>query len=234
MRLTSVICFTAGLLATVVRAGDSGIRPRPNSTDYPVSKTAKAAALGALLAPADQVKKILPEEISKKYIVVEVAIYPQDGSAVDVSPLDFTLKFGPDDVRYPSTPREVAALWKENAPSLPKHGVEVHGETGVTYSRGNDPVNGRTRGWSTDDGVAVSHGRPPDAPALDAPPPPPPYDPYVVEARAREKALPEGQTTQAVAGYLYFSRSTKKHKNAALDLQYSKDGDMVSLSLRTK
>jgi hypothetical protein len=126
----------------------------------------------------------------------------------------------------------VATLWKEDQPSLPKHGVDVHGETGVTYSSGNNPVNGpangRTRGWSTYEGVAVTNDRPPDAP------PPPPYDPYVVEARAREKALPEGQTNQAVAGYLYFSRPTKKHKNAALELRYSKDGDVVSLPLPVK
>jgi len=234
MRLTVAVFTAIGGLASLAVAADSGLQPRPSSTDYPASKTARAAAIGALLAPSDLVKKILPEEISKKYIVVEVAVYPQDGSAVDVSPLDFALKFGPDDVRYPSTPREVAALWKENAPALPKHGVEVHGETGVTYSSGNDPVNGRTRGTSTYEGVAVANGRSPDAPPQDTPPPPPPYDPYVVEAKAKEKALPDGQTTQAVAGYLYFSRFTKKHKNAALELQYAKDGDVVTLPLRTK
>lgn len=232
MRLAVTVFTAIGGLASLGVAADSGLQPRPSSTDYPASKTAKAAAIGALLAPSDQVKKILPEEISKKYVVVEVAVYPQDSSPVDVSPLDFALKFGPDDVRYPSTPREVAALWKENAPSLPKHGVEVHGETGVTYSSGNDPVTGRTRGWSTDGGVGV--GRPQDPPPQDAPPLPPPYDPYVVEAKAKEKALPDMQTTQAVAGYLYFSRSTKRHKNASLELQYSKDGDVVTLPLRTK
>ena len=229
MRLTVAVFIAIGGLISPVVAADSGLQPRPSSSDYPASKTAKAATIGALLAPADQVKKILPDEISRKYIVVEVAVYPQDGSPVDVSPLDFALKFGPDDVRYPSTPREVAALWKENTPSLPKHGVEVHGETGVTYSSGNDPVNGRTRGTSTYEGVAVSNG-----PPQEAPPAPPPYDPYVVEAKAKEKALPDVQTSQAVAGYLYFSRSTKKHKNAALELQYSKDGEVVSLPLRTK
>jgi hypothetical protein len=235
MRLTVAVFTAIGVLAALAVAGDSGLQPRPNSTDYPASKTAKAAAIGAIAAPADQVKKTLPEEIGKRYIVVEVAVYPQDGSTVDVASLDFALKFDPDDVRYPSTPREVASLWKENEPSLPNRGVEVHGETGVTYSRGHDPVTGRgTRGWSTYDGVAVSKGAPPDAPPPDAPPPPPPYDPYAAEARVREKALPEGQTSQPVAGYLYFSRPAKNHKNAALELRYSKDGDVVTLPLRTK
>ncbi|HLM97863.1 MAG TPA: hypothetical protein VK335_01185 [Bryobacteraceae bacterium] len=230
MRLTVAVCFaTVAVLSSLAVAGDSGLQPRPSSTEYPVSKTAQAVAIGAQLAPGDQVKKILPAEIGKKYIVVEVALYPQAGTAVDVASLDFALKFGPDDIRYPSTPRDVATLWKEDQPSLPKRGVDVHGETGVTYSRGNDPVNGRTRSLSTYEGVAVTNDPPPDAP-----PPPPPYDPYVVEARAREKALPEGQTSQAVAGYLYFSRPTNKHKNAALELRYSKDGDVVTLPLPVK
>lgn len=230
MRLTAVVCFAViGPLASFAMAGDSGLPPRPSSTDYPVNKTSKAAAIGALLAPGDQVKKILPDEISKKYIVVEVAVYPEDGAAVDVASLDFALKFGPDDVRYPSTPHDVASLWKENQPSFPNHGTAVHGETGVTYGSGNDPVNGRTRGWSTYEGVSVSN----DHPATTATPPPP-YDPYIVETRAKEKALPEGETSNAVAGYLYFPRPPKKYKNAALELRYSKDGDVITLPLRTK
>jgi hypothetical protein len=235
MRLTAAVFTTIGGLASLAVAADSGLQPRPSSTDYPASRTAQAVAIGATVVSADQVKKTLPEEIAKKYIVIEVAVYPQAGSAVDVASLDFALKFGPYDIRYPSTPRDLATLWKESEPSLPNRGAEVHGETGVTYSSGNDPVNGRrTRGWSTYDGVAVSKGAPPDAPPPDAPPPPPPYDPYVAEARAREKALPEGPTGQPVAGYLYFSRPAKKHKKAALELRYSKDGDVVTLPLPAK
>ena len=230
MRLTVAVFIAIGGLASLAVAADSGLSPRPSSTDYPASKTAQAVAIGATVAPADQVKKTLPEEIAKKYIVVEVAVYPQAGSPVDVASLDFALKFGSDDIRYPSTPREVASFWKESEPSLPSRGAEVHGETGVTYGSGNDPVTGRrTRGWSTSDGVAVSPGAPPDAPS-----PPPPYDPYVAEARAREKELPEGQTSQAVAGYLYFSRPAKKHKKAALELRYSKDGEVITLPLPAK
>jgi len=229
MRLPAAICFAFGPLVSLALAGDSGLAPRPNSTDYPSNKTSKAVAIGALLAPAGQVKKIFPDEISRKYIIVEVALYPQDGSAVDVTSLDFALKAGADDVRYTSTPHDLASLWKENQPPLPDRRTEIHGETGVTYSTGNDPVNGRTRGLSTYNGVSVSN-----QPATDDPPPPPPYDPYVVEARAKEKALPEGETTSAVAGYLYFPRPAKKHKNAALELRYAKDGEVITLPLPSK
>jgi hypothetical protein len=109
--------------------------------------------------------------------------------------------------------------------------VNVTGETGVTYGTGTDPTTGqRTRGWSTYEGVGVGIGKPPDAP----PPPPPGYDPNVIEAVAREKALPQGKTGDAVAGYLYFPLPAKKHKGAALELRYSKDGVSVTLPLPGK
>jgi len=230
MRLIPTVCFSAGLLVTLAVADDQGVRPRPSSADYPVSRPAPSATIGAVLVPSDQVKKILPAEISKKYIVVEVAVYPQAGSSVEVAALDFALKFGSGEIRYPSTPRDVASQWREKQPPLPGHGVDVTTETGVTYSSGNDPVNGRTHGWSTYQGVAVTNGNPADI----SPPPPPPYDPYVVEARAREMALPEGRTADAIAGYLYFPVPPKKHKRAALELRYSKDGAAVKLPLPAK
>jgi len=230
MHSISASCFSgAGLLAALAFASD-GVRPRPSSADYPASTPTRTAIIGATLAPADQVKKVLPAEISKKYVVVEVAFYPQPGSSVDVLTLDFALKFGPDEISYASTPRDLALLWREKQPSsFPGHGVDVTTETGVTYSSGNDPVNGRTRGWSTYEGVAVTNGGP-----SNAPPPPPHYDPNLVEARARDKALPEGVTSEAVAGYLYFPLPAKKHKGGSLELKYAKDGDAVSLTLPVK
>jgi len=227
MRVASVACF-AGLLTALAAAGDSGLEPRPASTDYPASKPAKAASIGAALVSASQVKKFLPVEISKKYVVVEVAVYPQAGASVDVAALDFALKFGPDEIRYPSTPKDVAAIWKEDQPSVPGHGTEVHGSTGATYGTGTDATGRRTRTVGTDQEVNGTIGSPLDMP------PPPQYDPYVVEAAARQKALPEGATTNPVAGYLYFPAPAKKPKKAALELRYSKDGEVVTLSLPSK
>ncbi len=228
MRLILCASFGAALLVSLAVAGDTGVRPRPSAADYPVSREAENATIGAALVPADQVKKTLPPAISKKYVVVEVAVYPQTGSAVDVVSLDFALKYGPDDTRHPSTPHDVASAWEEKESPLPGHGPQVHGETGVAYSTGNDPGGGRQRGWSTYEGVAVTND-----PAA-APPAQPPYDPYVVEARATEKALPLGKTTDAVAGYLYFPAPAKKHKGDALELRYSRNGATVTLPLPAK
>jgi len=231
MRLIPVACFGAILLVTFALAADTGIPPRPSAADYPVSKPAQTATIGASLVPANQVKKLLPEEISKKYIVIEVAVYPQAGSSVDVAALDFALKFGPDEIRYPSTPKDVVAVWKEDQPPAPSHGTEVHGSTGVTYGSGTDATGRRTRSVGADQEVNGTIG---STPGTQDTPPPPQYDPYVVEAAARQKALPEGQTANPVAGYLYFPAPPKKPKKAALELRYSKDGEVVTLSLPAK
>ena len=225
MRLIRPVCLGASFLIMFAVAGDTGVHPRAGSTDYPVSRPAKNAAIGAALVPADQVKKILPAEISKDYVVVEVAVYPQDGAAVDVVALDFALKFGPDGVRYPSTPQEVASAWTEKQPSLPGHGIHGTAEAGVTYNDGGDPATGRVHERSTYESVSVTNNPSPGNP------PPPPYDPSGVEARAREKALPEGQARHAVAGYLYFPVPAKRHKGANLELKYFKDGATVVLPL---
>jgi hypothetical protein len=226
--LTAVV---TAAMAALALADDTGTRPRPSSADYPVSRPVKSATIGAVLVAPDQVKRIFPAEVNKKYIVVEVAIYPLAGEVVDVKSLDFGLKFGADVVRYPATPQDVAAMWREKGDQLsPGHGVDVTAESGITYGAGTDPTTGqRTRGWSTYEGVGVGAGRPPDAP-----PPPPGYNPNVMEAVAREKALPEGTARDAVAGYLYFPLPSKKHKGAALELRYSKDGSSVTLPLPPK
>ena len=223
MRFAAIALSLAGL--SVMLAEDAGLRPRPSSADYPVSRPAGNMTIGAILAPPDQVKKILPAQIAKKYMVVEVAVYPETGSAADVRSLDFALQFSSGESSYPSTPQDVAAQWQERQPPGLGHGVDVTTETGVTYSSGNDPVNGRTRGWSTYEGVAVTNGNQGGGPQ------PPPYDPNVVRARAQSSALPEGEVREAVAGYLYFRLPAKKGKSRAIELRYTRDGSTVTLPL---
>lgn len=234
MRARPAFCLTiAATLATLVSASDTGTPPRPNSSDYPVSRQAKSATIGAVLLTPDQVKRIFPSDVNKKYVVVEVGVYPQAGESVDIKSLDFGLKFGADVVRYPATPQEIADAWRENRsdPIIPGHGVNVTTETGVAYGSGVDPATGqRTHGTSTYEGVGVGVG----GPAANAPPPPPRYNPDTVEAVAREKALPQGKAADPVAGYLYFPVPSKKHKNDALELKYSKDGSSVTLPLPAK
>jgi hypothetical protein len=46
----------------------------------------------------------------------------------------------------------------------------------------------------------------------------------------RDKALPEGQVREPVAGYLYFPRPAKKPKKSLLELEYSNQGGTVTLT----
>ena len=218
------LCFaTLGFAAALAARGGAGVPPRPTSSDYPVHQAAGNATIAATLVPPDLAKRIFPADVNKNYFVVEVAIYPQDGQTVYIDSFDFGLKFGADEVSHPRTPQEIASMWGEkNAPQPPSK-VGVTAETGIGYSTGTDPVTGRQQhGVSTYNGVAVGAGQP-------GPPPPPPGDPRVVEAQVGARALPEGPAVRPVAGYLYFPLISKKDKKAAMELQYLKDGVLVSL-----
>jgi hypothetical protein len=213
-----------GFAVALAARGGTGVPPRPSSSDYAVHQATQTSTIAASLVPPDLAKKIFPAEVNKNYFVVEVAVYPQDGQRVDIDLFDFALKFNADEVSHARTPEEIASQWEEKNAPQPPHKVDVTAETGVVYSSGNDPVNGRSRGLGTYTGVAVTSGQP-DLP------PPPPGDPRVVEAQVRERALPEGPTVQPVGGYLYFPLISKKNKKAATELQYFKDGVSVSLAL---
>jgi len=216
---------TVGFIAALAARGGTGVPPRPASSDYPVHQEAAGATIAATLVPPDLAKRIFPADVNKNYSVVEVAVYPLDGQTVYIDSFDFGLKFGPDEVSHPRTPQEIATMWDEKNAPQPGHKVGVTGETGVVYSSGNDPINGRSRGLGTYTGVAVDSGQPPPPP----PPPPPPGDPRLVEAQIAARALPEGPVVRPVAGYLYFPLISKKSKKAAMELQYLKDGVLVSL-----
>src|ERR1700722_7657072 len=223
------LCFvTVGLIVALAARGGTGVPPRPTSSDYPVHQATGAATIAATLVPPDLAKRIFPADVNKNYFVVEVAVYPLDGQTIYIDSFSFGLKVGADQVSHPRTPEEIASMWGEkNAPQPPSK-VAVTAESGVMYSTGNDPVTGRQQhGLSTYNGVAVGPGQP-------APPPPPPGDPRVVEAQVKARALPEGPAVQPVAGYLYFPLISKKDKKAAMELQYLKDGVLVSLPFPTR
>jgi len=228
MRRFVKIAIAGFAIALAASAGD-GVPPRAKASDYPVSRDAQAATIGAALVPPALAKKLFPADVSKDYVVVEVGVYPVTGQIADVDSFDFGLKLGPDDVSHPRNPEEIVSMWVEkNAPKPPDKPVDVHGETGVVYQSGNDPAYGRTKGWGTYSGVGVGVNEP-------TPPQPLSMDPRVVDAIIRGRALPEGPAARPIAGYLYFPVVSRKHKNAApMELQYIKDGVVVTLPLPVK
>ena len=214
----------------LVHAQGQGVPPRPSPSDYPVHQSAKDATLAAAIPPTKQIERMFSADIAKHYIVVEVAVYPQTGQAVNIEWLNFGLKIG-DAMVYPEKPRDVATPWPDKS-RVPDKGPTVITSTGVVYGRSSDPVNGKRTTWGTYEGVEVTND--PRA----APPPPPPNqgpDPQIVEQRVDETILPDGPANGAVAGYLFFPQyKVKRSKGSALELKWSRTDASVTLKLPDK
>jgi hypothetical protein len=83
---------TCLLAATAAVAESRGVRPRPSRTSYPVACFTENVAVAAALLPPDQVRSAFGPEIEKRFLVVEVGVFPKTGR-VDVKLNDFALRF---------------------------------------------------------------------------------------------------------------------------------------------
>jgi hypothetical protein len=210
-------------------AGGQGVPPRSKPADYPVHQSAKngaaTATIAAAIVPSDQVRKMFSSDIASNYVVVEVAIYPDDGQSFEADRYDFSLKTG-DKIAHADAPPDVALPWGEKKNPLDSK-VHVTEDAGVVYSRSNDPYYGKRQGVGTYESTTVSDVPPPQQPQSGP-------DPRVVEAKLRDKALPEGRTADRVAGYLYFPQYSRKKRGDAVELEYAKQDVEVDLRFPAK
>jgi hypothetical protein len=223
------VCPLMLLCAALLLAGDgTGVSPRANPSDYVAHGDAKTAVVAAAMVAPDQVKKIFSAVISKRYFVVEVAVFPNAGQSFDVDRLDFSLKAG-DQVLRVSQPGSVVPDWPEKHDPMGNRGTHVGTEAGVIVEHGTDPVTGRPRtATGTYEGVSVSNYPRPDDPA------PPRNDPDLtaIDDKVRQMALTEGAFTKPVAGYLYFRKP--KGKASSFTLNYTGDNASVDLTFPEK
>jgi hypothetical protein len=204
---------------------DIGVPARPSAVDYPVQHAVKSGTIAAAIVSPDQVGKLFSSEIAKKYIVVEVAVYPPPGQSFDVEPLDFLLRVG-DRTSHAELP-PVGKPWPGSpAPSAPS--PQVTTETGVIIARETDPYGRTVHSVGTYSGVEVTTGSTAPPPA---PPPSSGSDPYWLDHQLRAKALRRGLTPTPVAGYLYFRQSGKRRKSDNVELQYSNDDGSFGMLL---
>ena len=223
------ILYTGLFLAALVWGGD-GRTPRSSSTDYPVHQDAKTATIAAVRVAPEQLNKNFPADFSKKYVVVEVAIYPKAG-AVEIVGMDFVLRLA-DGESHPDTAEEVAGLWRPHTTAHPDVTSNTHvtTETGVIMASGTDPVTGRrANGVGTYERVSVSGGGDPNRP-VQYPTGSSNGDADRMQAQLEKWALPEGKSASPIAGYLYFPVSAKRSKGA-LELQYTHDDSSANLKL---
>jgi len=201
----------------------AGTRPRPNSADYRAQETAGDVTLAAEILPPNQVRNLFSTDLSK-YNVVEVAVYPKDGTTIDVHRIDFTLKLGSGDVVRAANPAAIART-KQQAASAPNKASDINIYPSATIGYESGPYH---RGVYTETGVGVGVGQP------SGPYPPRPastdQDRRTMQLELEDNALPEGAASKAIAGYLYFPISSKK--NVTYDLEYYTQQGRVRLTLK--
>ena len=204
------------IISALTFAGD-GRTPRSSSADYPVHRDTATATIAAVRVSAEQLNKTFPSDFAKKYVVVEVAIYPKDGATIDVATMDFVLRLADSESR-PDTPEEIAGLWRPHTahPDLTSK-THVTTETGVIVASGTDPNTGRrVTNTGTYERVGVSNGDDPNRPVNY--PTGSSVDADRMEAQLGKWELQDGKTSSPVAGYIYFPVPQKKSKGA-LELQ---------------
>ena len=142
MRQLTGIALVSCLLSS---EGMAGIRPRDKSADYPAHQTTGSVTVAAVVFSPEQARKIFATDLNRgRYLVAEVAVYPQAGRAVDLSSADFLLRIDSETVRRIGGSVIAATLAKNehNNPMRPND-VTVVATTSVASASINDPTTGR-------------------------------------------------------------------------------------------
>jgi hypothetical protein len=234
------VCLFMLLAALGASAQDSsGIHPLPAPGDYQVSQETPRGSFAASFVPAAQVKHLFAVDISKDYLVLEVALFPKGREAADLSSGDFIIPSGAKgDLIHASDPSTVASvIQRKNAPRWPgEKQSDVYTEASVGYGTGTDPYTGRrVHDVYGGAGVGVERG-----PGYGTPPPPPrpgatSEDRVELQGQLSAKGLPDGTYNKPVAGYLYFPAGEVKKKDGKYWLVYLGDpSGKVTLAVPTK
>ncbi len=238
-----------GVFTALLMASAPGIRPRADANSYPVHQEPGDYSIGAALIPPAQVKKIFVANLDRAgYVVIEIGVFPAAGKDVDLYPADFTLWVGENSAALRAvdgdTIAEILTGAKQDQPRIhDPHDINTSAGIGIGRVSYPDPVTGRrTTGTVTETDAGVGVGGPAPRPCrgydcdTTAPAPPPPQTTSVQKAHAIgqelwEKSLPDGKTSQSVAGYLYFPKPPGKAKDAAWELRYEPPTGRIKLPL---
>lgn len=199
-----------------------GVHPRTRPADYAAVAQRKTATYAASVLSAEEVKHIFPIDISKTYLVFEIAYYPSQAS--EIEPNNFLIAGKDSELVHPADATTVASvIQQKNSPRPPSNRQAVYTSASVGYESGTDPYTGRrVSGVYTGAGVGVG----PADPGYPYPVPPgvTPQDRETLEGELDSRALPQGSFTKPVAGFLYFPlKAIKKKSSGTYDLQYLSD-----------
>jgi hypothetical protein len=209
------------------------ISARASAADYAASASAEGVTYAATQLALDQVRHIFASDISKLYIVFEVACFPSAQAKVTAKPFDFLIKAGTQgEYAHPADGVTVASVMQQKTtrrdtqpPITPMGGV------GVGVGSATDPATGRkVHSVYTEAEAGVTVGGPPLYPTA---PGSGQIDRSILEAQLMDRALPEGQFLVPVAGYLYFPAAyLKKHGGNHYEMEYvTSNGRKVLISV---
>ncbi len=225
---TAGLFFCSALLVAqqIGQPAPKGVPARSSPADYTAHISAGGLTYAASLVPADQVKHIFAFDISKNYVVFEVAVYPEASAQADLDPENFIVRSSPsgDSVRPTDSVTVASVIQQKNLPPLPSRTPPVTVATQVGYETGTDPYTGRrVHGTytSTEVGVAGADNGVGAGPQRLPSPGGYPQDRELLENQLSDKSLPAEKVQHATAGYLYFtSSSLKKKADGVYELEY--------------
>jgi hypothetical protein len=219
----AIASFAILALFTIALADSpKGLKPRATAANYPVFQQHSKLALGAEQLSQKQVQHAFATELDRRYIVVEVGVFPSKDGNLKLNTNDFMLHVaGSSQVLRPAAPETIAqVLYKKPSKS---HDVTVTPITSIGYETGGRDPYGNRGGMTTSSGaiVGISSDKKGGTEG----------DRKTMETELRDKALPQGEVIQPVSGYLYFPVSTSK--KVQYELEYSANGQVVRLQLPT-
>jgi hypothetical protein len=227
-RLAMVFAVVTWVAASEERRG---LKPRPSADEYPSVKTQNGVTVGARVLTTDEVRSGFVTDLERRYAVVEVAIYPSAGKVVEVSDLDFSLRYDGRSVwtRAASPMTAAGVVQRRNVSARKNSDVTLYPSVGIGHSTGPDYGDGRRGGGTsmgTGVGVGIGGSGYPDPPAASTD-----ADRRVMERELADKALPTGRITAPVAGYVYFPLPQRKSV-VAEELEFDSNAGNIRLPLR--
>jgi hypothetical protein len=136
------LLIASPVAVSIVYAEGTGVPPRDSGAQYQAHGETDAATIATSIVPPKQAAKLFTSDVIKRYIVMEVAVYPKSGHEVKIQLIDFALKRESGGKSHPANPEEVSSVWGQARPELgprrPTQGApyEVFGPP--RYSSGPD------------------------------------------------------------------------------------------------
>ena len=212
LRMTTLLLVCA-FFNTIATAQKIGIEPKAKPSEYSTAKENEALTLAATRLSPKQVRKTFVSNVAKKYVVVEIGVFPK--SSTDLGPQQFVLRQrSSGDESAAADPKKMAVTINTN--NQKGQDIAVYPAAGIEYSTGSSPDDPyRSDGHH---GITYSKGVMVGVNSKKKDPQTSRLDEQAMVAELSEKSLPPTATTNAVAGYLYFETSVDP--NADYELEY--------------